>query len=296
MKLSMLHMIDEMALKAVVAGDRDAQGRPWKYDRFTHNRWATIDKVDKDADWNPRGGDRTSETEKRSKMFNAWSSAKFLRTLSEKLSRLHKYDILLFVGGNLFNSEDFWAARGRDRYDGKKIVAASQQAAADKSGIPIEEIRRSIVVNLTGSGGGQDMATPWIILHQVAEAIIGNRDNSDLAQQVGLDAPGDGADFWMSVHDRCLSLWYDAGSRGAKRSFSEIFKFKSAASILETNGDMDTELLTEYLWHGGKIRKQYPPRVPPEAVDKAIGLVSQICDNVLASSVGRVFDNAADER
>lgn len=275
MKLSSI--ITEMPLTTHVAGEKDAQQNPWNYKQGM-NYWG-LDFVSGD------------EPHTHDKLFKAWASPKFHKVLSDKLSRLLNYNIILFVGGNI------------DYYYGREH-GPSLDDISKKSGIPIETLKNSITVNIVGSGGGQDMATPWIILHQVAEALIGDTDAGDLlrlyAPHLESDPDDDIDSMWDAIYNRYLyeyfgprSAWGELSSRaisGSGLAYSKLFKFKSA----QNPSDMDQEILTEYMWHGGKIRMRKIPEIPQQVLDAVKQELLNICDAVLKKAVGFVHSNAID--
>lgn len=269
-------IISEMPMQYKIAGDTDAEGKPWEYTHPTQNTFGQDDRSDDKYATRRDVIDKLNKDQTRGRQFGAWSSIKFLEALSDKLSRLTNYNLILFVGGNI-NPPYFKDGNlNPDRFN-KDVISKM-------SGIPIHELENSITVNITSYGGGQHTASPWIILHQVSEAIWGNIDNSEAGVKYGIEPNSYDSSFWSAVHNHFLQEYY---GDDYNKSYQDIFKFKSASDP----GDLDQELMTEYLWHGGKIRTKFPPQVPKEIILKIKAILEQVISDALDNAVGNVYDN-----
>ncbi len=288
-ELRLDRILNEMPLRHYVAGDRDAQGEPWQY-RFADNAWNTGTPTDKDYDYFVHDPDRNSITEPSGRKFTAWSSPKFLKILSQKLSRLTSHNILLFVGGNIKGREAY-SDDAPERNDPSRQQFL-RQIAHKHTGIDPTILDHSIIVNITNYGGGQDTASPWIILHQVSEALmLYNENGPDFVAKL-LKAERK-TDIWDTCYFHLLYKYTKGTKIGMPLSrsletYASIFKFKSAAS---RGVDADQEILTEYMWHGGNIRVNYPPDIPKMVIDRLKAVLERTCKKILDDAVGHVLSN-----
>ena len=149
----------------------------------------------------------------------------------------------------------------------------------------------TILISFDNSGD-QHHLTPWIILHQLGE----------VATKGGAIGP------WNEVYKKYekylsktplargkeIEVKTYGGQEKHKDSFTHIFKMKSAREFTHggfDNYDTDAELVAEYLWHGGKIRVNYPDWINKKVVDAIKSDVELYISKLLDSMIGLAFNN-----
>lgn len=173
----------------------------------------------------------------------AYSSPKFYEILSNKLSDWTARDIILLGGV-------YW--------DADKTSPISDLVELSKStGIPAKTFEHSITLMICDDNSQPELS-PWLLLHQLAEAVILNEDG-DPNQH----------DFWIDTlypkYAKQLSSMDDGRANPVLETFYKIFKMRSART--RKAADMAAELVTEFLWHKGRLRVNYPPEVPRGVID-----------------------------
>jgi len=181
-----------------------------------------------------------------SQSFETFRNKKVLNILSDKLSRLSKYNIKIVV----IKPED------------EKIFDVS-----DPDCITLAMVHDGYL------GGQFERMTPWMALHQLGEAI----------------------DYWTEFDVvEFLYEYFGNVSGDPNRLFELLFKMRSARDKIQTaNGsyDITAEVVTEYLWHGGRIRVNYINGVDPTVIDNFKSEVEDAIDKTLSSLVGKTITN-----
>lgn len=211
-----------------------------------------------------------------------YGQPKFYQILSQKLSRLIKHDLIILVGKDL------------SKYAGGAEETALIPELSQKTDIPPEYFPRAITLLITGDNS-QSSLSPWLILHQLGEALLAQGFelwNDLIVKKYGhflRKAPH--VDPERSEH---AELYGDQADHGL-RAFHHLFKMKSARDFL--HGDFDNidpgqEIMVEYLWHGGKIRMNYPSWIDRKVVDAIKTDCEEWCDDILTTFKGSRIENS----
>lgn len=218
----------------------------------------------------------------------SYKSPKFYDILSQKVSRHVKHDIIILTGN------DFEGFEGSGDF---RLAELSEV-----TGIPASEFRKSITLLIVGDGG-QDKVSPWLILHQLGEAIT--RKGHYAWEEVVIKyeeylkhAPG------ISGVDNVYTRAYNQNKEGdfesigrtswALRAWHSLFKMRSAREMIHGsfgNIDPGQELITEYLWHGSRIRINYPDWIDPKVVDAIKHDLETLIEQALDQLVGERISN-----
>lgn len=182
----------------------------------------------------------------------------FYSQLSDKLTRQTKYHINIFVYGRFP-----YAVYKAQMQPGGEIAELSRL-----SGVPLESMEDAINLVITGDNS-QLALSPWYVLHQVGEGIVGQIDRFEVLDRAG--------------SQEAVRLWgHDWPHR--------IFAMRSAR--IGKMVDVLQELITEYLWHGCRIRRRYPEDANRADVDKVVDRCEQVIDDLLQQCIGKVIYNA----
>lgn len=224
--------------------------------------------------------------------YKAWSSPKFLEMVKTKLIRLANHNIILIIGGDVTRTPEPRAlnpgTKDEYRYTHHRLSTIEELSKA--TNIPIKTLQNSITVNLNSSQPDADPASPWMIIHQITEAL--RYDVLEDARNAGYtDLYGDDNEA-MFLHHIEKNFGPQANNHEIARTiFRRIFKMQSAQN---KTGEMINELFTEYLWHGGKIRVNYPEDLNRQVVDKLKAELETYFTLVLDRAVGKYYDNTSD--
>ena len=199
----------------------------------------------------------------RSKSYEGYTSPKYIEIMSDKLSRLSGYHINIFIIEARSNETRF-----HDFYPIEDL--------AEITGLPLSELTDAINFIMTGNNQ-QTQFSPWLYMHQLGEAINGACG--------GLDTGGDEfefQDFYDGMEDLIGPKWIYhlkmGSAREAKQSNTDIT-------------DLHQELITEYLWHGGRIRFDYPDNIEKEKVDSLLNIFYDQMKQQLNGLIGKVIIN-----
>ena len=189
-----------------------------------------------------------------------YTSPKFMATVSEKLSRLSGFNINIFV------------IEGYDRIYKNEYELETLSKVA---GVPVEDLKDAINFVMTGNAQQYEFS-PWLYMHQLGEAI--NLHCS------GAEA-GDVILHFKDFFDRIEELVPDWKYR---------LKMGSAREAKATGGaigDLLQELITEYLWHGGRIRFDYPDDIDKNEIDEIFDSFKATLEQLLNGLVGHIVTN-----
>lgn len=207
------------------------------------------------------------------KSYEGYTSPKYMNIVSEKLSRLSGYNINIFIIDTISN---------------KLTPDMRIEELAKLTGVPVNELEDAINFIMSGNRG-QIEFSPWLYMHQLGEAITEHYQNI-----YGLDEddPDDDLEYAIfgqatGIHDRLHKLipdnWHYRLKMGSAR------KAKAEHSVIE---DLFAELLTEYMWHGGRIRFDYPENVDKREIDEVLNLIYFEFKTLLDGCVGKILFNA----
>jgi hypothetical protein len=207
------------------------------------------------------------------KSYEGYVSPKYMQIMSEKLSRLSGYHINIFIiegkGNNI-------------RYNNFKI-----EDLAQVTGLPLSELTDAINFIMTGNNN-QSEFSPWLYMHQLGEAIEkacgGLEDSSNAGAGSGVDDGWAFNDFYSGMEDLLGQRWYKNLKMGSAR---EIKNDEQGGYI----NDLHQELITEYLWHGGRIRFDYPEGVDKSEVDALLDIFYNAMTDTLNGLVGKLLVN-----
>ena len=203
------------------------------------------------------------------KSYEGYVSPKYMETMSDKLSRLSGYHINIFIieaRGNNLNSSSF------------KIDDLAQV-----TGLPLSELTDAINFIMTGNNQ-QSEFSPWLYMHQLGEAIEKACGGLEDSANPGLgNADGwEFNDFYFGMEDLLGSRWIDNLKMGSARESK-----RRQLYIV----DLHQELITEYLWHGGRIRFDYPEEVDRSEVDALLDIFYNAMTDLLNGLVGKLLFN-----
>ena len=203
------------------------------------------------------------------KSYEGYVAPKYMEIMSDKLSRLSGYHINIFIieaRGNNLNRSSF------------KIDDLAQV-----TGLPLSELTDAINFIMTGNNQ-QSEFSPWLYMHQLGEAIEGACGGLDDSQFSGLGG-ADGwefNDFYLGMEDLLGSRWIDNLKMGSARESKRRQLYIP---------DLHQELITEYLWHGGRIRFDYPEGVDRSEVDALLDIFYNAMTDLLNGLVGKLLFN-----
>lgn len=252
-----------------------------------------------------------------------FSNDRLWAVVAEKLSGYFDHDFYIYVGdfplgSSKFNIDDYIRSvkpvaeadniiRMIDRYEGNEslIDYASRfvdgikqeylrQHWANESdgvslldlcknalGITDDDISKSIVVFKTQEN--QREMSPWIMIHQIAEAIFFS------AGKARSGAVSAAVRRYVSfIEDFAAEHNFD---NSAEMCIS-LFKFGSArrrAKNPEAGLDVPQEIMVEYLWHGARLRYNVPDGFDPLVVREFIFGLQRELKELLDACVGNIF-------
>lgn len=201
---------------------------------------------------------------------------KVLRMLSQKLSS--DFNIIIIADPGLFNKPVVKNTNNEVKLDDDYYKSA---------GINPSLVKQSITFILTGDNARNgDRLTPWIILHQLGECVV-------LSGMI--------YDHVWSKYGKLLNRLNTTPFKDGKtlgdedfRAYFHLFKMKSARDRWSPeNYDYSAELVTEYLWHGGRIRINYPDGFDKTEIDQFKLDLETATQTALEKMIGRSFVNLA---
>ena len=199
------------------------------------------------------------------KTYDGYVSPKYMRVLSDKLSKISGYNINIFIIEAIANPSSASA----------KAFSIDELSAM--TNLPISELTDAINFIMTGNREQREFSS-WMYMHQLGEAIT--------------ERYADGDDFvfkdFYSKMEQLDPQWYLNLKMGSARTAKEDALEDGFGEI----EDLHQELITEYLWHGGRIRFDYG-ELDKSEVDAAFNSFYSTMDYVLADSVGQVLINDA---
>ena len=203
------------------------------------------------------------------KSYEGYVAPKYMEIMSDKLSRLSGYHINIFIieaRGNNLNLSSF------------KIDDLAQV-----TGLPLSELTDTINFIMTGNNQ-QSEFSPWLYMHQLGEAIEKACGGLEDSANPGLgNADGwEFNDFYFGMEDLLGSRWIDNLKMGSARESK-----RRQLYIV----DLHQELITEYLWHGGRIRFDYPEEVDRSEVDALLDIFYNAMTDLLNGLVGKLLFN-----
>ena len=197
------------------------------------------------------------------KSYEGYVSPKYMEIVSDKLSRLSGYNINIFIIEGMTDIGVVW----RD----KAGLVEKLSKAAD---MPVSELSDSINFVMSGNNRQREFS-PWLYMHQLGEAINGKIIVEDERGGTAFE------DFYDKIYGLVPDWVYRlkmGSAREAKREGSDI-------------NDLPQELITEFLWHGGRIRFDYPVDVDRREVDAAFEVFYAELSGWLDAFVGDVLFN-----
>lgn len=213
-----------------------------------------------------------------------YNTPKLYKMVGRKLSRLLKHDIIIIAGNNL---EQFEGGPEED----DKIIELAKQVDIDPN-----DFLTSITLLIVGNNN-QRSVTPWLVLHQLGEALanqgfdvwygfIAKKYEAALKRAPEID---------LTVSDDAEAYGEDAD--WSLRAWHHLFKFKSARLLLHggfDNIDPGQELVAEFLWHGGRVRINYPDWIDRRIVDSIKSDIEEWIDDLLTKLKGTRLVNEID--
>ena len=194
------------------------------------------------------------------KSYEGYASPRYIGIVSDKLSRMTGYNFNIFV------------------IEGRGETVANVQDLSEVTELPLSELEDAINFIMTGNREFT-VFSPWLYVHQLGEAInlkCGNFVDGENAEGWEFN------DFYATMFE-LDPQWY------------LNLKMGSARAAKEDNSDIEDlhqELITEYLWHGGRIRFDYG-ELDKSEVDAALNSFYDTMKNVLDRLVGQVLTNDA---
>jgi hypothetical protein len=141
--------------------------------------------------------------------------------------------------------------------------------------VSIEDLKDAINFIMTGNNAQLEFS-PWLYMHQLAEAIN---------QYCSIEEIGDTILHFKDFMDRIEELVPDWKYR-LKMGLARQAK-ATGGSI----GDLLQEIITEYLWHGGRIRFDYPDDVDKNEIDEIFDNFKATLEGLLNGLIGQILVN-----
>jgi hypothetical protein len=197
------------------------------------------------------------------KTYEGYVSPRLMEVLSEKLSRMSGHNFNIFVIDVMNNP-------GTSRRTPRSYLDDLDQLSKF-SGVPIEELSDAINVIMAGNNG-QTAFSPWLYMHQIGEAFGNSVRNIE--------------DTFEEFIDEIIAA-------AGENWFADTLKMGSARQAKEgiEIADPLQELMTEYLWHGGRIRIVIPKGADKAAILNAYETFSLIFEELLDKNVGDIIRN-----
>ena len=194
------------------------------------------------------------------KSYDGYASPRYIGIVSDKLSRMTGYNFNIFI------------------IEGRGETVTNVEDLSEVTELPLSELEDAINFIMTGNREFSAFS-PWLYIHQLGEAI---------SLKCGNFADGENADGWefndfydtmFALDNRWIYRLKMGSARDAKAYESDIM-------------DLHQELMTEYLWHGGRIRID-SDGLDKNALDVALNSFYDAMKNVLDRLVGQVLINDA---
>lgn len=209
------------------------------------------------------------------KSYGGYTSPKYMGIVSDKLSRLSGYNINIFVIDGEENEGDLF-------YNPHEVGPSLPPMAklSKLTGVPVSDFKDAINFFMTGNNA-QEEFSPWLYMHQLGEALENECRMADheFGEHEAIGAQF--VEFYARIKDLVPDWMYRlkmGSAREAKRTNSWI-------------GDLHQELITEFLWHGGRIRFDYPDDVDRREVDAVFDIFKTALRQLLDALVGEFLYN-----
>lgn len=214
----------------------------------------------------------------RDKSYEGYVSPKYMGIVSDKLSRLSGYNMNIFIIEGMTDRGTAW-----------KDKAGLVQKLSKAADMPVSELSDAINFVMSGNNTQKEFS-PWLYMHQLGEAI-----NSKIIE---LDESGGTAfeDFYNEI-SKLVPYWIFCLKMGSAREAKKIYLSGELKGVALTNhvnqpiNDLPQELITEFLWHGGRVRFDYPNDVDKREVDAAFEIFYAELRGWLDVFVGDVLFN-----
>ncbi len=234
------------------------------------------------------GGKFTAQTSR------GYSSPKFYEILSKKLSDWTGRTIILLGGvfwerGGMMSrlaGKGQWGNRKlMDRVKGNHKIPNFDPASLSKvTGIPLSAFQSGITLMLTHDNE-QKQLSPWLLLHQLAEELTNDPYHKDLWLDIICNKYREQLEAAFTPDDFDESDDPDLPPELA--AYYALFKMRSART--RTVQDHTAELITEFLWHKGHIRINYPPRIDRQVVDAIKNDIEVEINKILDAATGKIL-------
>jgi len=208
------------------------------------------------------------------KSYEGYVSPRYMGMISDKLSRLSGYNINIFV----IDAEENELYDRTGQVDSITILSKLTE-------VPVNDLNDAVNFIMTGNNAQKEFS-PWLYLHQLGEALNNEcrvDDPSGEPEEFG-EHEAIGAQF-MEFYIRIKELVPDWMYRLKMGSAREA---KMKGSFI---GDLHQEIITEFLWHGGRIRFDYPDDVDKREVDAAFDIFKTALRKLLDAYVGGILQN-----
>jgi hypothetical protein len=202
------------------------------------------------------------------KSYEGYVSPKYMGIVSDKLSRLIGYNINIFVTDGGLNQINY-----------------NVNYLSHLTGVPVSELSDAINFMMVGNNR-QRQFSPWLYMHQLGEA-LNNICRVDLA-----GTPQEDFGRYKVIGKRFVKFY--AEIKELVPDWVYRLKMGSARQAKSEGGritDLHQELITEFLWHGGKIRFDYPDGVDRREVDALFDNFKTTLRALLDKCVGRIIEN-----
>jgi hypothetical protein len=197
----------------------------------------------------------------KNRSYAGYVAPKYMEVLSDKLSRLSGYNINIFIIDGRLN----------DIY---------RTELSELTGVPVNELKDAINFIMAGNNA-QRQFSPWLYMHQLGEALNNACRIDDPSFGRHEEAGAKFMEFYAGIA-KLVPDWEHRLKMGSAR------EAKEKGSII---GDFHQELITEFLWHGGRIRFDYPDGVARRDVDALFDLFKSALRQLLDACVGDVLVN-----
>ena len=209
------------------------------------------------------------------KSYEGYTSPKYMKIVSDKLSRLSGYNINIFIIEGMTDSGT--------AYKDKAGLVQKLSKATDMSASELSD-----AINFVMSGNNsQKEFSPWLYMHQLGEAINGKIIENDESSGTAFQ------DFYDEIYG-LVPDWIFRLKMGSAREAKKAYLSGELKDIDQPINDLPQELITEFLWHGGRIRFDYPDDVDKREVDAAFDIFYAELSGWLDSFVGDVLFNDVD--
>jgi len=210
------------------------------------------------------------------KSYEGYVSPKYMGTISDKLSRLIGYDINIFVIDGAEN--EFYDETGE--VDSITILSKLTE-------VPVSELEDAINFIMTGNNAQKEFS-PWLYMHQLGEALENECRMSDHEFGAHEAVGAQFVDFYARI-EKLVPDWVGRLKMGSAREAKREYLSGKIGAV--SIGDLHQELITEFLWHGGRIRFDYPDNVDRREVDALFDAFKSALRQLLDACVGQILVN-----